>query len=62
MARPKARRVKSTTVQVRIEDSDKAVLQSYADQQGILLSELIRSTLRNVVAVVVENRRQQAQH
>lgn len=52
MARPKARRTKSTTVQVRIEDADKVILQGYADKQGILLSELIRMTLRNLITVV----------
>lgn len=57
MARVKARRTKATLMQARVENRDKAILQKYADQQGITLSELIRMTLRNLADVVDLNKR-----
>ena len=57
MARMKARRTKSTTMQARMEDDVKNTLQQYADTQGITLSELIRMTLRNLAGVVKDPNR-----
>ena len=57
MARMKARRTKSTTMQARMEDDVKVTLQRYADTQGITLSELIRMTLRNLAGVVKDPNR-----
>ena len=57
MARMKARRTKSTTMQARMEDDVKNTLQRYADTQGITLSELIRMTLRNLAGVVKDPNR-----
>lgn len=58
MARVKVRRTKSTTMQARMEDKDKVVLQKYADAQGITLSELIRMTLKKLAVVVQDPPRQ----
>lgn len=51
MPRPKARRTKAAYMQARVEDSDKEVLQRYADKLGITLSELLRMTIKNLADI-----------
>jgi antitoxin component of RelBE/YafQ-DinJ toxin-antitoxin module len=48
----KSRKTKQATVQVRIEEDVKAVLQQYADAFGITLSALMRLTLANLAAEI----------
>lgn len=52
MVAPKARRTKSTTIQARMEENVKKLLQRYADSQGISLSALVQRTLANLADVV----------
>jgi antitoxin component of RelBE/YafQ-DinJ toxin-antitoxin module len=58
MARIKVRRTKPATMQVRVEDDVKRSLQHYADQQGITLSELIRTKLRDFAADIRSQQQQ----
>jgi predicted HicB family RNase H-like nuclease len=58
MVRPKARRTKSTTIQARMEDNVKKILQRYADSQGITLSALVQRTLANLADVVKAQQQQ----
>ena len=51
MPRVKARRTKAAYMQARVEDSDKVVLQAYADKLGITLSELLRMTIKNLADI-----------
>lgn len=52
----KARYTKDDIVQARVPARDKEILQQYADEQGMTLSDLIRRTIRHL-AVQVQQRR-----
>lgn len=53
----KARRAtKDDIVQARIPHNDKVILQSYVDEQGITLSDLVRRTLHHLAVQVQQER------
>lgn len=52
MAKRKARRSKSATVQVRVEPGLKAELQRYARSNDMTPSALLRLTLKNLAEIV----------
>lgn len=51
MPRVKARQSKDAFVQARVTASEKAILQKYADQLGITLSQLLQMTVRNLTVI-----------